>query len=132
QRFRSIADEVGAFVLADISHTAGLVVAGLHPSPIDHAHFTTTCTHKQLFGPRGGLILMGQDHARLAPDGRRTLAELMQRGVFPLFQGAPILNAIAAKARTLARAMTPEFASVAKRIVADASALARCFIEEGF
>ncbi len=132
QRFRSIADEVGAFVLADISHTAGLVIAGLHPSPIDHAHFTTTCTHKQLFGPRGGLILMGRDYTCLAPDGKRTLAELMQRGVFPLFQGAPILNAIAAKARTLSRVLTPEFTTVAKRIVDDANSLARCFIEQDF
>lgn len=132
QRFRSIADKVGAFVLADVSHTAGLIIAGLHPGPIDHAHFTTTCTHKQLYGPRGGLILMGRDHDSPAPDGKRTLAELMQRGVFPLFQGAPILNAIAAKARALARVTTPEFAMVAKRIRENARFLADCFIEQGF
>jgi glycine hydroxymethyltransferase len=132
QRFRSIADEVGAFVLADVSHTAGLIIAGLHPSPIDHAHFTTTCTHKQLYGPRGGLILMGRDYDSPAPDGKRTLADLMQRGVFPLFQGAPILNAIAAKARALARVTTPEFAMVAKRIRENARFLADCFIEQGF
>jgi glycine hydroxymethyltransferase len=132
QRFRAIADEVGAFLLADISHTAGLVVAGFHPSPIDHAHFTTTCTHKQLYGPRGGLILMGRDYARLAPDGKRTLAEVIQRAVFPFFQGAPILNAIAAKARALATVMTPEFKFLAERIVADASVLAQCFVDRDY
>jgi glycine hydroxymethyltransferase len=132
QRFRSIADDSGALLLADISHTAGLIVAGLHPSPIDHAHFTTTCTHKQLYGPRGGLILLGRDYNSPAPDGKRTLAELMQRAVFPFFQGAPILNAIAAKARALALVMTPEFHSVVERIITDASALARSCIEHGY
>lgn len=132
QRFRAIADEVGAFLLADISHTAGLVVAGFHPSPIDHAHFTTTCTHKQLYGPRGGLILIGRDHDSLAPGGKRTLAEAIQRAVFPFFQGAPILNAIAAKARALATVMTPEFKTLAERIVADASVLAQCFVDRDY
>jgi glycine hydroxymethyltransferase len=132
QRFRAIADEVGAFLLADISHTAGLVVAGFHPSPIDHAHFTTTCTHKQLYGPRGGLILMGRDYTSLTPDGKQTLAEVIQRAVFPFFQGAPILNAIAAKARALAMVMTPEFMTLAGRIVADASALAQCLVDRDY
>jgi glycine hydroxymethyltransferase len=132
QRFRQIADEVGAFLLADISHTAGLVITGLHPSPIDHAHFTTTCTHKQLFGPRGGLILMGRDYLSPAPDGKRTLSAMLQRAVFPFFQGAPILNAIAAKARALALATTPEFKILARRIVANSGELARCFIDLGY
>lgn len=132
RRFRQIADEVGAFLLADISHTAGLVIAGLHPNPIDDAHFTTTCTHKQLFGPRGGLILMGRDHLSLAPDGKRTLAETMQRAVFPFFQGAPILNAMAAKARALAIAVTPEFKALAGRIISNAQTLAQCFMEKGY
>lgn len=132
QRFRQIADEVGAFLLADISHTAGLVVAGLHPSPIDHAHFTTTCTHKQLFGPRGGLILMGRDYLSPAPDGKGTLSDLIQRAVFPFFQGAPILNAMAAKARALAVATTPEFKVLARRIVADSHSLAQCFSNLGY
>jgi glycine hydroxymethyltransferase len=131
-RFRQIADEVGAFLLADISHIAGLVVAGLHPSPIDHAHFTTTCTHKQLYGPRGGLIMMGRDYNAPAPDGKRTLAETLQRAVFPHFQGAPILNAMAAKARALARAMTPEFRAKAERIVADSRELARCLVGKDY
>ncbi len=132
QRFREIADEVGAYVLADISHTAGLVVTGRHPSPIDHAHFTTTCTHKQLYGPRGGLILMGKDYAALAPDGRQTLAEMMQRAVFPFMQGAPILNAITAKARALSMAQTPQFAEVTGRVVHNARAMAAHFMDLGY
>jgi glycine hydroxymethyltransferase len=123
-RFREIADDVGAYLLADISHTAGLVAAGLHPSPIDHAHITTTCTHKQLFGPRGGLILSGRDADAPAPRGRGTLADFLQRAIFPFTQGAPMLNAIAAKARALAYAQTPTFRMLAERIVADARALA--------
>jgi glycine hydroxymethyltransferase len=132
RRFREIADEVGAFLLADISHTAGLVIAGLHPSPIDHAHFTTTCTHKQLYGPRGGLIMMGRDHATPAPGGQRTLSEMLQRAVFPFFQGAPILNAMAAKARALAIAGSPEFRALAQRIVSNSEALARSFAALGY
>jgi glycine hydroxymethyltransferase len=131
-RFRSIADEVGAYLLADISHTAGLVAAGLHPSPIDHAHITTTCTHKQLFGPRGGLILMGADADAPGPDGRRTLREHFQRAVFPFFQGAPVMNTIAAKARALDRAASPEFAQVMRRVVDNAGALADSFAMLGY
>ena len=132
-RFRQIADEVGAWLLADITHIAGLVAAGLHPSPIDHAHITTTCTHKQLYGPRGGLILLGKDRDMPTPDGLgRTLAESMQKGVFPLFQGAPVLNVIAAKARALARLTTPEFHTLARRIVEDAKALALYFAAHGY
>ena len=129
--FRDIADEVGAYLLADITHIAGLVAAGEHPSPIDHAHITTTCTHKQVYGPRGGLILIGRDADALGPDGR-TLAELMQKGVFPLFQGAPVLNVIAGKARALARLTSPEFKALARRIVEDARALAADFVEAGY
>jgi glycine hydroxymethyltransferase len=131
-RFREIADEVGAWLLADISHVAGLVAAGLHPSPIDHAHITTTCTHKQLYGPRGGLILLGRDAEAPAPDGRQTLSELMQKAIFPFFQGAPILNAIAAKARALDRVMSPEFRRLGERIVADSRALAGYLMSEGW
>lgn len=123
-RFRRIADSVGAYLLADISHTAGLVVAGLHPNPIDHAHITTTCTHKQLYGPRGGLIMCGRDHDAPAPAGKGTLATFLQRAVFPFYQGAPVLNAIAAKARALAIAMTPQFRRQAVRITANAAAIA--------
>jgi glycine hydroxymethyltransferase len=129
-RFRAIADQVGAYLLADISHIAGLVAAGVHPSPIDHAHITTTSTYKQLYGPRGGLILSGRDAASALDDGV-TLAERMQRAVFPFFQGTPNLSAIAAKARALARVASPEFRRLAGRIVADARALAQALAGRG-
>jgi glycine hydroxymethyltransferase len=132
RRFRDIADEVGAYLLADISHISGLVVAGEHPSPIDHAHFTTTSTYKQLYGPRGGLVLMGRDFDRPAPQGKRTLADLVQKAVFPFFQGTPNLSAIAAKARALGNVLRPEFKALAGRIVSGARALARCFVEMGY
>ncbi|MFC5943069.1 serine hydroxymethyltransferase [Micromonospora harpali] len=131
-RFRRIADRAGAYLLADISHTAGLVVTGLHPSPIDHAHLTTTCTHKQLYGPRGGLILAGRDADAPAPRGKGTLAQFVQRTVFPYFQGAPVLNAIAAKARALDIATGPEFRATARRIVADARAMAAALADLGY
>lgn len=130
--FRRIADEVNAFLLADISHISGLVVAGKHPSPVDAAHFVTTSTYKQLYGPRGGLIIMGKDAETFAPDGKRTLAALLQRGVFPFFQGTPNLGAIAAKARALALVMTAEFGAVADRIVSNARCLADCLMERGY
>jgi glycine hydroxymethyltransferase len=132
QRFREIADEVNAFLLADISHIAGLVAAGEHPSPIDHAHFTTTSTYKQLCGPRGGLVLIGKDHDLPGPDGKRTLADIIQRAVFPFFQGTPNLSAIAAKARALAAVTSPRFRAVARRIVAGARLLADFFQERGY
>ena len=132
RRFREIADAVGAFLLADISHIAGLVVAGEHPSPIDHAHFTTTSTYKQLYGPRGGLILIGKDFDALGPDGKTTLSEIVQNAVFPFFQGTPNLNGISAKARALAIVATPEFKTLARRIVTNARILAQCFADKGY
>ncbi|MBD0688856.1 serine hydroxymethyltransferase [Streptomyces sp. CBMA123] len=123
-RFRAIADSVGAYLLADISHIAGLVAAGQHPSPIDVAHVTTTSTYKQLGGPRGGLILIGREHTTPGPDGVTPLALLMDRAVFPRFQGTPDPAAIAAKARALALVAEREFQHTARRIVEDASALA--------
>ncbi|HKP76544.1 MAG TPA: serine hydroxymethyltransferase, partial [Longimicrobiaceae bacterium] len=122
--FRRIADEAGAYLLADISHIAGLVAAGEHPSPIDYAHFTTTSTYKQLCGPRGGLVMMGGDHDMPAPDGRGTLASMLQRAAFPFFQGTPDLAAVAAKASALARASTSAWRETARRITASAKALA--------
>jgi len=127
--FRRIADEVGAYLVADISHVAGLVCAGEHASPIDHAHVTTTSTYKQLFGPRGGLILMGRDHDAPGPDG--TLAETIQRAVFPLTQGTPNFAAIAAKARALALVATDGFAALMRLVVADARRLAEQLVARG-
>ena len=132
ESFREIADAAGAYLLADISHIAGLVAADEHPSPIDHAHFTTTSTYKQLYGPRGGLILMGRDYDSPAPGGKETLSALIQRAVFPYFQGTPNLNCIGAKARALAILQTQGFKQLAKRIIADADALARSFVDRGY
>jgi glycine hydroxymethyltransferase len=130
-RFRNIADKVGAVLLADITHIAGLVAAGLHPSPIDAAHITTTCTHKQLYGPRGGLILSGKAACLPVAGRRETLSDLLQKGVFPHMQGAPIVTNIAAKARALGRAGTEEFHSLAGRIVKLADALAKALAKAG-
>jgi glycine hydroxymethyltransferase len=130
-RFREISDAVGAYLLADISHIAGLVAAGVHPSPIDLAHVTTTSTYKQLGGPRGGIILSGAEYDRPGPDGK-PIAKLMQRGVFPRLQGTPSPAAIAAKARALALVATPAFAETARRIAADAAALADALAKRGW
>ncbi|RAG85066.1 serine hydroxymethyltransferase [Streptacidiphilus pinicola] len=123
-RFREIADSVGAYLLADISHIAGLVAAGRHPNPIDLAHVTTTSTYKQLGGPRGGLILSGREFETPGPDGRTPLHQLMQRAVFPQSQGTPSPATIAAKARAFANASEPAFRETARLIVRNARALA--------
>ncbi|MGP3632309.1 serine hydroxymethyltransferase [Streptomyces sp. 24-1644] len=128
--FRAIADEVGAFLLADITHIAGLVVAGLHPSPMEHAHVVTTCTHKQLYGPRGGLILLGESADMTLPGGR-TLEQTMQAGVFPLIQGAPVVNSIAAKAYALGAARTPAFTETMHRVRTLAAELSDALIRRG-
>jgi len=131
QRFRDVADEVGAYLLADITHIAGLVIAGEQPNPIDIAHFTVTCTHKQLYGPRGGLILMGKDAELPSPEGNGKLWNLMQRRLFPFTQGAPLVNMIVAKARALDRAATPEFKAQGQLIVKLAQALAEALLAQG-
>ncbi|MEU7104422.1 serine hydroxymethyltransferase [Streptomyces sp. NPDC046215] len=131
-RFRAVADEVGAVLLADISHISGLVVAGLHPSPIDLAHVTTTSTYKQLYGPRGGLILMGKDAGTRVPGSRRTFAETLQSAVFPFVQGTPQLQAIAAKGRALALAAEPAFKELAGRVLDGAATLAAALAAAGY
>jgi glycine hydroxymethyltransferase len=128
--FRAIADEVGAYLLADITHIAGLVVAGLHPSPLPYAHVVTTCTHKQLYGPRGGLILLGDSADMVLPSGR-TLQQTLQSGLFPLIQGAPVVNSIAAKAYALGAATTPAFAETIHRVRSLAAALAANLVGRG-
>jgi glycine hydroxymethyltransferase len=124
-KFRAIADEVGAFLLADISHIAGLVVAGLHPSPVDVAHAVTTSTYKQLYGPRGGLILQGENADMLPP-------QMLQRAIFPFVQGTPQLQAIAAKSRALALAAEPEFRVLAQRVADGAKTLASSLADLGY
>ncbi|MDR0404891.1 MAG: serine hydroxymethyltransferase [Oscillospiraceae bacterium] len=132
KRFREIADKVGAYLLADISHIAGLVIADLHESPIDYAHITTTCTHKQLAGPRGGLILSGKDAKRKLFDEDMTLEEKLQKAVFPFFQGAPIMNQIAAKAISFDIAASEGFKKTMQRIVDSAKILAEHLQNIGF
>jgi glycine hydroxymethyltransferase len=132
KRFREIADKVGAYLLADISHISGLVIAGLHESPIDYAHVTTMCTHKQIFGPRGGLILSGKDAKTKIIGENITLEEKLQKAVFPFFQGAPMMNQIGAKAIALELANSLEFKQTMQRIVDNAKALATCLINKGF
>jgi glycine hydroxymethyltransferase len=131
-RFRAVADEVGAVLLADISHISGLVAAGLHPSPIDIAHVTTTSTYKQLYGPRGGLILMGKDADMPVPGSRKTFAETFQSAVFPFLQGTPQLQAIAAKGRALALAAEPGFRELAGRVLNGAATLAAALSAAGY
>ncbi len=120
QRFRQIADEVGAVVMADIAHIAGLIVADEHPSPAGHAHIVTTTTHKTLRGPRGGIIFADEEHAAA-----------MSKAVFPGMQGGPLMHIIAAKAVALKEAASSEFRGYAAQIVRNAKALAESFKGRG-
>ena len=120
-RFRAIADEVGAILLADMAHIAGLVAGGVHPSPVPHAQIVTSTTHKSLRGPRGAFILSTQEHARA-----------LDRSVFPVNQGGPFMAAILAKAVCFGEALQPGFAVYAQRIVDNAQALAAALTAEGF
>ena len=121
ERFRAIADEVGALLMVDMAHIAGLVAAGCHPSPIPHADYVTTTTHKTLRGPRGGMILCREEHAKA-----------LNSRVFPGMQGGPLMHVIAAKAVALKEAATPEFTSYQRQIVANAKALAGGLADQGF
>ena len=121
-RFRAIADSVGAYLMADIAHIAGLVATGVHPSPFPHAHVVTTTTHKTLRGPRGGLIL--SDDADIAAK--------LDRKVFPGSQGGPLMHIIAAKAIAFGEALRPEFTAYSKQVVANAKALAAALTERGY
>jgi len=118
-RFRAIADEVGAYLLVDMAHIAGLVAAGLHPSPVGHAHVVTSTTHKTLRGPRGGLILWDDDTLNF------------NKGVFPGIQGGPLEHIIAAKAVCFLEALQPDFISYQKQVCENASALAKGLVGEG-
>ena len=113
KRFREIADEVGAYLMADVAHIAGLIVAGLHPDPIPYAHFVTTTTHKTLRGPRGGMIMCQEEYA-----------SLIDRTIFPGMQGGPFMHVIAAKAVAFKEAQKPEFAEYQRQIVKNSKSLA--------
>ena len=119
--FHQIADEVGALLMADVAHIAGLIVAGLHPSPIPHCDFVTTTTHKTLRGPRGGLILCKEQYAKK-----------LNSSVFPGNQGGPLMHVIAAKAVAFREALAPEFKRYQEAIVSNASTLASALLERGF
>ncbi|MGE5553477.1 MAG: serine hydroxymethyltransferase [Betaproteobacteria bacterium] len=120
-RFRQIADEVGALFMVDMAHIAGLVAAGLHPSPVPFAHFVTSTTHKTLRGPRGGLILCTEEWAKA-----------IDKAIFPGIQGGPLEHVIAAKAVAFGEALTPEFRDYQRRIVENAQALAKALLARGF
>ncbi|MHC4106452.1 MAG: serine hydroxymethyltransferase, partial [Planctomycetota bacterium] len=122
EKFRRIADHVGAYLLADIAHIAGLVATGVHPSPFPHAHVVTTTTHKTLRGPRGGLILSDDED----------VAKKIDRRVFPGSQGGPLMHIIAAKAVCFSEALKPEFREYCRQIVANAQALAAALVEHGY
>jgi glycine hydroxymethyltransferase len=121
KRFREIADEVGAFLLVDMAHFAGLVAGGVHPSPVPHAHVTTTTTHKSLRGPRGGMILTNDE----------AIAKKIDSAVFPGLQGGPLMHVIAAKAVALGEALRPDFKAYAKSVAANAKALAESLKSKG-
>jgi glycine hydroxymethyltransferase len=121
ERLRAIADEAGTLILADIAHIAGLVVAGLHPSPVPHCHFVTSTTHKTLRGPRGGIVLCTADWA-----------EAIDKSVFPGVQGGPLMHIIAAKAVAFAEAMRPEWNEYQKRVVENAAVMCRAMAERGW
>ena len=120
-RFRAIADEVGAFLFADIAHPAGLIAAGLHPSPIGHAHVTMTTTHKTLRGPRGGMVLCGEEHAKA-----------IDKMVFPGLQGGPLMHVIAGKAVAFGEALQPSFRVYGQAVLTNAATLAESLIDLGF
>ena len=121
QRFRAIADEVGAYLWVDMAHIAGLVAAGLHPSPVPYAHVTSTTTHKTLRGPRGGLLLTND----------ADLAKKLNSAIFPGSQGGPLMHVIAAKAVALGEALTPEFKAYQGQIVKNSAALAQGLVKRG-
>ena len=122
KQFRQIADEVGAYLMADIAHIAGLVVGVQHPSPFPYAHIVTTTTHKTLRGPRGGLILTNDE----------VLAKQVNRAVFPGLQGGPLMHVIAAKAVAFGEALRPEFQTYIKQVVLNAKALAAALTKRGY
>ena len=120
--FREIADEVGALLLADVAHIAGLIATGVHPSPFPHAHIVTTTTHKTLRGPRGGMILTNDEE----------MAKKVDRRVFPGTQGGPLMHIIAAKAVAFGEALQPSFKSYAQQVVANAQVLADQLTRHGY
>ncbi|HHG84472.1 MAG TPA: serine hydroxymethyltransferase, partial [Bacteroidetes bacterium] len=134
---RAIADEVGALLMADIAHPAGLIAKGLLNNPMPHCHIVTTTTHKTLRGPRGGMILMGQDFENpfglKTPKGKvRKMSSLLDSGVFPGTQGGPLMHIIAAKAVAFGEALQPSFKSYGEQVIQNAQALCAEFVARGY
>lgn len=128
--FAKIAEEVGAYLMVDMAHIAGLVAARLAPDPVPHADVVTTTTHKTLRGPRGAMILC-KEKDRLDPDGKRTLAQKIDSAVFPGAQGGPLEHVIAGKAVALHEALQPSFINYQQQVLANAVAMQRAFLREG-
>jgi glycine hydroxymethyltransferase len=120
KRFRGIADRIGAWLMADVAHYAGLIVTGLYPSPVGIAHFVTSTTHKTLRGPRGGLILSSAEHEKA-----------LNSSIFPSLQGGPLMHVIAAKAVAFKEALEPGFRDYQKQVIANAKAMAKTLQERG-
>ena len=136
-RFRAIAEKVGALLMADISHPAGLIAAKLLNDPIPHCHIVTSTTHKTLRGPRGGIILMGNDFANpwglTTPKGEvKMMSAVLDGAVFPGIQGGPLEHVIAAKAIAFYEALTPEYVEYAKQVIRNAQAMAKAFTDLGY
>lgn len=136
-RFRAIADKVGALLLADIAHPAGLIAAGLLNNPMEHCHIVTSTTHKTLRGPRGGIIMMGKNFDN--PWGRSTkvggitkMSQILNSGVFPGMQGGPLEHVIAAKAVAFREALQPEFKAYGRQVINNAQAMAKAFVSKGY
>jgi len=119
-KFRAVADSVGAYLMSDVAHIAGPIVAGLHPSPFPHSHFVTTTTHKTLRGPRAGVVMCQEE-----------FAQAVDKSVFPGLQGGPLMHVIAAKAVAFKEASQPEFKEYQRRILENARTLAETLLEEG-
>ena len=136
-RMREIADKVGAILMVDMAHTAGLIAAGLLSNPVKYAHIVTSTTHKTLRGPRGGIILMGKDFDNpwglVTPKGIiKKMSQILNSSVFPGVQGGPLEHCIAAKAVSFYEALQPEFKEYQKQVVANAAAMAEAFNQRGY
>ena len=138
ERFRQIADEVGAFLHGDICHNSGLIAAKMHPSPFPHCHVVSTSTHKTLRGPRGGILLMGKDfenpYGIVAPKSGRVkmMSELLDSAIMPGIQGGPLMHIIAGKAVAFKEALSPEFKLYIKRVLQNAQCFAEEFAKRGY
>ena len=137
KKFREISDKVGALLMADISHPAGLIAAKLLNDPAPHCHILTTTTHKTLRGPRGGMIMMGKDFENpwgfKTPKGKtRMMSAILNSGVFPGSQGGPLEHVIAAKAIAFRESLSPSFVEYGKQVISNSKKMAECFVEKGY